>query len=337
MIIRMTAGASEADIDYVVRRMASLGFTTHLTRDGAVTVVGVIGDLRSFDPASVATLRGVEAVLPMGRAFWMASRDYRERDSVVTVRDCTVGGSEVAVMAGPCSVEGRDQLMKTAWAVRQAGARLLRGGAFKPRTSPYSFQGMAEAGLELLAEARQETGLPIVTEVMAPEQVGLVAQYADVLQVGTRNMQNFPLLHACGEAGMPVLLKRGMMATLEELLLSAEYIMSHGNHQVILCERGIRTFETATRNTLDINAVPVLKELTHLPVVVDPSHATGKSSLVPAVSRAAVAAGADGLLIEVHPEPSRAWSDGPQSLDLYQFESMMESLQPLARAVGRSL
>jgi 3-deoxy-7-phosphoheptulonate synthase len=238
-------------------------------------------------------------------------------------------------MAGPCSVESRDQLMETAQAVKKAGAHMLRGGAFKPRTSPYSFQGLAEEGLKILAEARRETGLCVVTEVMSPEQVPLVSRYADILQIGTRNMQNFPLLHAVGESGMPVLLKRGMMSTVEELLLSAEYILSHGNQNVMLCERGIRTFETYTRNTLDINAVPLLKQLTHLPVIVDPSQATGRGSLVKSVSRAAVAAGADGLLIEVHRDPENALTDGDQSITPQQFAKLMEETQPIAQAIGR--
>jgi 3-deoxy-7-phosphoheptulonate synthase len=240
-------------------------------------------------------------------------------------------------MAGPCAVESREQIIETAYMVKEAGAHLLRGGAFKPRTSPYSFQGLGEEGLQYLAEARQATGLAVVTEVMAPEQVPLVGEYADVLQIGTRNMQNYALLHAVGESGMPVLLKRGLMSTIEELLMSAEYILSHGNRRVILCERGIRTFETYTRNTLDINAVPVLKELTHLPVVVDPSHATGKWHLVNAVSRAAIAAGADGLIIEVHPNPELAVSDGAQSLRPARFAELMTELRPVAHAVGRTL
>jgi len=240
-------------------------------------------------------------------------------------------------MAGPCSVESREQLMETAWAVKEAGAHMLRGGAFKPRTSPYSFQGLGEEGLRILADARRETGLYVVTEVMSPEQVPLVSRYANVLQVGTRNMQNYSLLHAVGESGMPVLLKRGMMSTIEELLMSAEYILSHGNHNVMLCERGIRTFETYTRNTCDINAVPLLKELTHLPVIVDPSHATGKTSLVRAVSKAAVAAGADGLLIEVHPEPESALSDGDQSLTPEEFKTVMDEIRRIAEATDRSI
>jgi 3-deoxy-7-phosphoheptulonate synthase len=240
-------------------------------------------------------------------------------------------------MAGPCAVESEEQILESAQAVAQAGAKMLRGGAFKPRTSPYSFQGLGEKGLRYLAQARRETGLPVVTEVMAPEQVELVTTYADILQIGARNMQNYALLHAVGEAQRPVLLKRGMMSTIEELLMSAEYILSHGNDRVILCERGIRTFEKYTRNTLDINAVPVLKELTHLPVVVDPSHGTGKWELVASISKAAVAAGADGLIIEVHPHPSRAMSDGAQSLKPAAFAKLMSELRPIAQAIGRDM
>jgi 3-deoxy-7-phosphoheptulonate synthase len=276
-------------------------------------------------------------VVPVLRPFKLASRDFQPEDSKIPINGHAFGDNKVIVMAGPCSVESLDQMMTTAVAVKEAGAHLLRGGAFKPRTSPYSFQGMGEEGLKILAEVRAQTGLYVVTEVMAPEQVELVAQYADVLQVGTRNMQNYALLNAVGQTNMPVLLKRGMMSTIEELLMSAEYIMSNGNHKVILCERGIRTFEKYTRNTLDINAVPVLKELTHLPVVVDPSHATGKWTLVKAASKAAVAAGADGLIIEVHPNPAEAVSDGEQSLKPRRFAELMTEVHRVAEAVGRSI
>jgi 3-deoxy-7-phosphoheptulonate synthase len=282
-------------------------------------------------------MRGVERVVPVLRPYKLASRDLHPQDTVIELDGFAIGGQQVIVMAGPCSVESREQIIETARAVKEAGAHLLRGGAFKPRTSPYSFQGLGEEGLEYLALARQETGLAIVTEAMAPEQVPLVAQYADVLQIGTRNMQNYALLHAVGESGIPVLLKRGMMSTIEELLMSAEYILSHGNRNVMLCERGIRTFETYTRNTLDISAVPVLKELTHLPVVVDPSHATGKWQLVGAVAKAAVAAGADGLIVEVHPHPENAVSDGAQSLRPHRFVELMAQLHPIAQAIGRAL
>lgn len=336
MMIQMGREASAAEIDYVVRRVQSLGLQTHVSQDGPHTIIGVLGDLRAVDPAALIGLRGVERVITGSGSFRLASRDFKD-SSAVDVAGCSIGRPGVVVIAGPCAVESRTQLLETAWAVKEAGAHMLRGGAFKPRTSPYSFQGLGEQGLELLAEARAETGLPIVTEVMAPEHLEMVVHYADLLQIGTRNMQNYPLLRAVGESDKPVLLKRGMMSTIEEFLLSAEYVLSQGNPNVVLCERGIRTFETATRNSLDINAVPLLGELTHLPLIVDPSHATGRSSLVRAVSLAAVAAGADGLLIEVHPDPERALSDGPQSLDLDEFSRLMKELAPISEAVGREI
>jgi len=337
MIIIMRMGASQQEIENVVGRVESLGFKTHLSQGEERTIIGVIGDERPVDKDSLARIDGVERIVPILRPFKLASRDFQSNDTVFELNGHSIGGQKVIVMAGPCAVESREQILEAAYAVKEAGAHMLRGGAFKPRTSPYSFQGLGEEGLRYLAEARQATGLAIVTEVMAPEQVALVAQYADVLQIGTRNMQNYALLHAVGESGQPVLLKRGMMSTIEELLMSAEYILSHGNRRVMLCERGIRTFETYTRNTLDINAVPVLKELTHLPVVVDPSHATGKWHLVSAVSKAAIAAGADGLIIEVHPNPEMAISDGAQSLRPARFAELMAQLKPVAEAVNRSL
>lgn len=335
MIIVMKENASEKDVDYVVGRAASLGLRTHLSRNAGQRLVGLLGDLQPLNPAAFAGLRGVERVVAMQKPFRLASREFKAEQTVIAVDGCRIGGKEMVVIAGPCSVESRAQLLQTARAVKEAGASLLRGGAFKPRTSPYSFQGLGEEGLKLLAEARAETGLSVVTEVMAPEQVPLVSAYADVLQIGARNMQNYALLHAVGEVRKPVLLKRGLTSTIEELLMSAEYILSHGNENVILCERGIRTFETYTRNTLDIEAVPLLHELTHLPVIVDPSHATGKTSLVLPVSKAAIAAGADGLLIEVHPDPANAWSDGEQSLTPQQFAGLMREAEIIAQAVGR--
>ncbi len=337
MVIVMKPQATEADVDYVIRRASSLGLKAHVSRQNGRTLIGLLGDTRGLDLGVLAGLRGVERVSAMTRPYRLASKEFKPEPTVVTVRDCVVGAERIVVMAGPCSVETPERLGEAARCVRAAGGVMLRGGAFKPRSSPYSFQGLAEKGLQLLAEAREATGLPIVTEVLSSEQVPLVSRYADVLQIGTRNMQNYALLHAVGESGMPVLLKRGMMSTIEELLFSAEYILSHGNPNVLLCERGIRTFETYTRNTLDINAVPALKELTHLPVIVDPSHATGKASLVRATSKAAVAAGADGLLIEVHPDPENAWSDGFQSLAPQEFSRLMAELRPVAEAVGRSL
>jgi len=337
MIIVMKMGAEQAEIQSVVERVESFGFRTHLSQGEERTIIGVIGDERPLDRDCLVRMDGVERIVPILRPFKLASRDFQPADTVFKLNGHSIGGQSLVIMAGPCAVESREQILETAHFVKEAGAHLLRGGAFKPRTSPYSFQGLGEEGLQYLAEAREVTGLAIVTEVMAPEQVPLVAQYADVLQLGTRNMQNYALLHAVGESGMPVLLKRGMMSTIEELLMSAEYILSHGNRRVILCERGIRTFETYTRNTLDINAVPVLKELTHLPVMVDPSHATGKWQLVSAVSRAAVAAGADGLIVEVHPNPEQAMSDGAQSLRPSRFLELMNQLKPVAEAVGRCL
>jgi 3-deoxy-7-phosphoheptulonate synthase len=337
MIIVMKMSASPAEIQSVVDRVEGLGFRTHLSRGEERTIIGIIGDERPLDTDGLRRMHGVERVVPILPPFKLASRDFQPADTVFKLNGQSIGGTQVIVMAGPCAVESREQIIETARLVKEAGAHLLRGGAFKPRTSPYSFQGLGEEGLQYLAEAREATGLAIVTEVMAPEQVALVSEYADVLQVGTRNMQNYALLHAVGESRMPVLLKRGMMSTIEELLMSAEYILSHGNRRVMLCERGIRTFETYTRNTLDINAVPVLKELTHLPVVVDPSHATGKWQLVNAVSKAAIAAGADGLIIEVHPNPELAMSDGAQSLRPRRFAELMSQLAPVAQAVGRSL
>ena len=318
-------------------RIEQLGCRCRVSEGQERTIIGVIGNGRSLDREAMERLDGVEQTVPVLRPYKLASRDFHPEDTVVPVNGLAVGGRKFVVMAGPCAVEGREELLEAARAVREAGAHMLRGGAFKPRTSPYSFQGLGEQGLRILAEARRETGLPVVTEVMTPEQVPLVTTYADVLQVGARNMQNYSLLHAVGEAQRPVLLKRGLMSTIEELLMSAEYILSHGNERVILCERGIRTFEKLTRNTLDINAVPLLKQLSHLPVVVDPSHATGRWDLVVPVSRAAVAAGADGLLIEVHPEPSAALSDGGQSLKPEVFARLMDELRAVAHAVGREI
>jgi 3-deoxy-7-phosphoheptulonate synthase len=333
----MRNDATQQDVEYVIFRAHSLGLETHISRDSGQAIIGLLGDLRGLEPAAFSGLRGVDRVVLSERPFRLASRDFRSRPTIVTVGEVAVGGNEVVIIAGPCAVESCEQLLDTAHAVKQAGARLLRGGAFKPRTSPYSFDGLGEEGLRLLAEARAQTGLPVVTEVMSPDQVSVVSQYADVLQVGARNMLNYSLLHAVGASGKPVLLKRGMMSTVFELLMSAEYILSHGNRNVMLCERGIRTFETATRNTLDLNAVPLLREMTHLPVIVDPSHATGKASLVPATSKGAIAAGADGLLLEVHRDPENAFSDGYQSLDHEAFSNLMKDLRRVADAVDRQL
>ncbi len=337
MIILMKPQASAKDVEFVVNRARSLGLKTHVSEQAGQKLIGLLGDMHGINVKILEALRGVERVQSMSRPFRLASREFKSDPTVINVKGCEIGGREVVAMAGPCSVEGRDQLLRSAEAVKESGAKFLRGGAFKPRSSPYSFRGLAEEGLQILAEARERTGLLIITEVMSSEQLPLVSQYADILQIGTRNMHNFTLLHEVGQTRMPVLLKRGMMSTLQELLLSAEYVLSQGNSDVILCERGIRTFETYTRNTLDINAVPALRELTHLPVVVDPSHATGKSSLVKATSAASIAAGADGLLIEVHPDPDLAWSDGAQSLTPQAFSELMEQARSVATAVGRSL
>ena len=337
MIVVMKQSATRTEIVNVTARIERWGCRAHISEGNERTIIGIIGNGRPLDRAQIERMRGVERTVPVLRPFKLASRDFHPQDTIVPINGVSIGGKRLVVMAGPCAVEGREELMEAAQSVKSAGAQMLRGGAFKPRTSPYSFQGLGEEGLRYLAAAREETGLPVITEVMSPEQVPLVATFADVLQIGARNMQNYALLHAVGEAQRPVLLKRGMMSTVEELLMSAEYILSHGNDRVILCERGIRTFEKYTRNTLDINAVPLLKQLSHLPVIVDPSHATGKWELVAAVSRAAVAAGADGLLIEVHPHPSSALSDGAQSLKPEPFVQLMASLKAVAQAVGRDL
>lgn len=337
MIIIMQRGASTQQVADVVARVEELGFRAHISQGEERTIIGLIGDERHLAPPTFELMPGVDQCLPILRPFKLASRDLRPENTIIRLNGVRIGGDEVVIMAGPCAVEDRTQLLETAWAVKEAGARILRGGAYKPRTSPYSFQGLGSEGLEMLAEAREATGLPIVTEVIAPHDVPVVAEYADILQIGARQMQNYSLLHAAGESGRPILLKRGMMSTMEELLMSAEYILTHGNYRVLLCERGIRTFETYTRNTLDINAVPMLKELTHLPVLVDPSHGTGRWRLVPAAARAAIAAGADGLLVEVHPHPEQALSDGGQSLKPETFRRLVLEARRVAEAVGRRL
>ncbi|MGD8997084.1 MAG: 3-deoxy-7-phosphoheptulonate synthase [Anaerolineae bacterium] len=337
MIVIMRQGATQAQITNVTARIEQWGCQAHISEGEERTIIGIIGNGRPLDRDPIERMSGVERTVPILRPFKLASREFHPKDTVIDLNGVSIGGKHLVVMAGPCSVESRGQLMEAAHAVKEAGAKVLRGGAYKPRTSPYSFQGLGEEGLQLLAEAREETGLLVVTEVMEPDLVPLVSTYADILQIGARSMQNYALLHAVGEAQQPVLLKRGMMSTMEELLMSAEYILSHGNNRVILCERGIRTFESYTRNTLDISAVPLLKQLSHLPVIADPSHGTGKWELVEPVTRAAVAAGADGLLIEVHPHPEEAQSDGAQSLKPDRFAELMEHLAPIAEAVGRTL
>lgn len=337
MVIVMKHHATHDQIERVVQHIESLGYRAHLSQGEERTIIGVIGDERPIEPESFELLEGVERAVRILHPFKLASRDFHPDDSIVKINGVSIGGKQIVVMAGPCSVESREQLMETAAAVKQAGAHILRGGAFKPRTSPYAFQGLGLKGLELLREAREEFHLPIITEVMSPQEVTLVAQYADILQIGARNMQNYALLHAVGEVQKPVLLKRGLMSTVEELLMAAEYILSHGNTRVMLCERGIRTFETATRNTFDVNAIPVLKSLTHLPVIADPSHGTGKWELVTPIARAAIAAGADGLIIEVHCDPAHALSDGAQSLKPENFARLVEQVRRVAQAVERTV
>ena len=338
MIIVLDRKATQEDIDRVAERVQAVGLRVHLSRGTERTVIGVIGDERQLDPEAIQVLPGVERVVRILHPFKLASREFKEAPTIIRLPDGTeIGGAKIVVMAGPCAVESEETLLETAKMVKAAGASVLRGGAFKPRTSPYSFQGLGEEGLRLLARAREVFGLPIITEVLSPQDVELVSQYADILQIGTRNMQNYSLLQAVGRSNKPVLLKRGMMSSIEEWLMSAEYILASGNHEVILCERGIRTFETYTRNTLDLSAVPIVKKLSHLPVIVDPSHGTGKWELVKPMSKGAIAAGADGLLIEVHPQPERALSDGPQSLRPEIFSEVMRELVPVARAVGREI
>ncbi len=344
MIVVMKSGSPQKQVDHVVKLVREMGLKDHVIVGTERTVVAVIGDDRFKDRSALESVEGVEKVVPILAPYKMASREIKKDRSVVPLLSGkfkgeapTVGATKVAVIAGPCSVESRDQLLEIAHAVKEAGAVALRGGAFKPRTNPYSFQGLAEKGLELLAEAREATGLGIVTEVMSIDQVALVADYADVLQVGARNMQNFNLLNAVGEQRKPVLLKRGISATLEEFLLAAEYIMAKGNSNVMLCERGIRTYEEYVRNTLALAAVPALHRATHLPVVVDPSQGTGKSYLVDSMCRAAVAAGADGLIIEVHNDPEHALTDGAQSITPSQFKEMMTAIRRIAAAVDREV
>jgi 3-deoxy-7-phosphoheptulonate synthase len=309
----------------------------HISRGEERTIIGAIGDGRPINRDQFVLMPGVDRIVPISRPYKLASREFIPQDSTFPLDGVEIKPGEVILIAGPCSVESRQQIIESAYAVREAGAHALRGGAFKPRTSPYSFQGLEEAGLEMLAEARALTGLPVVTEVMSPEQVPLVSKYADVLQIGARNMQNYTLLHAVGESERSVLLKRGFSASVNELLMAAEYILSHGNNRVMLCERGIRTFETATRNTTDINAIPVLKAHTHLPVILDPSHGTGHWEYVQSIARAGIAAGADGLMIEVHPHPEEALSDGGQSLKPERFAELVTQVRAIAEAMGRSL
>jgi 3-deoxy-7-phosphoheptulonate synthase len=339
MLIVMRMDATPQEIEHIINHVESLGLKAHVSRGEERVIIGAIGEgSTALQYQHVfATQTGVDRVVPISRPYKLASREFSPQDTVFPLDGVNIGSEGIVIMAGPCSVESRTQTLEIALAVQEAGAHVLRGGAFKPRTSPYSFQGLGEAGLEILDEVRQITGMPVVTEVMSPEQVPLVAAHADILQIGARNMQNFALLHAAGESHMPVLLKRGMSATVEELLMAAEYILSHGNRRVILCERGIRTYETATRNTTDINAIPVLKAASHLPVMLDPSHSTGHWQYVSAVARAGIAAGADGVIVEVHNEPEKALSDGEQSLKPEKFAELVRQIKAIAEAIGRSV
>ena len=337
MFVTLKPHATDAEFAAVVEKIESLGLTPHPITGTERRVVAVIGNTAAVDPEDFAALPGVAEALRVSQPFKLVSREVREEDTVIDVGGARIGGKAICVMAGPCSVESREQILETAFAVKKAGATFLRGGAYKPRTSPYEFQGMGEEGLKLLALARERTGLKVVTEVMSTEAVPLVADYADVLQVGARNMQNYALLERLGQVQKPVMLKRGLSATIKEWLMAAEYIVAKGNPQVALCERGIRTFETMTRNTLDINAVPVLKTLTHLPVIVDPSHGIGIRRHVPAIARAGIAAGADGIIVEVHPRPEKALSDGHQSLTPAEFEGLMRQVRVIAAAIERPI
>ena len=338
MVIVMVQGASEAQIEHVIERLTELGFDAHRSSGAERTVVGAVGgNVETVDPRELEVLEGVKEVFRISKPYKLVSRSFRAENTLVPVDGVQIGDEPVVVMAGPCSIESEEQIHKVAEIVARAGARVLRGGAFKPRTSPYSFQGLGGEGLRYMREAADAHGLGTVSEVMDTSQVELMSEYVDIFQVGARNMQNFALLKALGRTSKPVLLKRGLSATIEDLLMSAEYILAGGNHEVILCERGIRTFETALRNTFDISAIPVVQQATHLPIIADPSHATGFRDKVASMARAAVAAGADGLMVEVHYDPEKAMSDGPQSLFPDQFEELMEQLRQIAAAIGRTI
>ncbi len=337
MIVVMRVGATEKEITRVVQRIESAGLKAHLSQGTERTVIGVIGQIFPELQDMLEALPGVEDVIRVSKPYKLASREFHPLDTVIDVAGVTIGGKEVVVIAGPCAVESEEQAIETAKAVKAAGATILRGGAYKPSTSPYSFRGLGKAGLEILAKARKETGLPVITEVMTPEDVELVAEYSDILQIGARNMQNFNLLVEVGKTNKPVMLKRGLSATIQEWLLAAEYILAQGNSQLMLCERGIRTFETYTRNTFDVSSIPIIEKVSHLPIVADPSHGTGKWYLVTPMALAAVAAGADGIMVEVHPNPDSALKDGAQSLTFDNFHHLMAQLKPIAEAVGRRL
>lgn len=335
MIVVMSPSAKPESIEKVKARLEDAGLGVHISTGENRTILGVLGDKRKVNIQAIEVMDDVEKIVHIEAPFKLANKQFHPEPTVVKVGDVEIGGQKLVVMAGPCSVESREQLLETAAIVKEGGAQFLRGGAYKPRSSPYSFQGLGEEGLKILAEAREKTGLKIVSEVMDTESLPIVAEYVDVLQIGARNMQNFHLLKAVGRTDKPVLLKRGLSATIEEWLMAAEYILNEGNHQVILCERGIRTFETYTRNTLDLSTVPVIKHLSHLPIIIDPSHGTGKWRYVSPMARAAVAAGADGLIVEVHPEPEKALSDGPQSLNPAAYTEMMNEVRKIAAVMGR--
>jgi 3-deoxy-7-phosphoheptulonate synthase len=337
MIVVMKTGCSQDEISHVTKRIEDIGLKAHISKGIEHTVIGVLGKVFPELRDTLELLPGVDQVIPVSKPYKLASREFHPQDTIVKLNGVAIGGNEIVVMAGPCAVESEEQLLTTARAIKAAGATVLRGGAFKPRTSPYQFRGLGESGLKILAEVGKETQMPIITEVMAPNDVDLVAKYADILQIGARNMQNFILLDEVGKTKKPVLLKRGLSSNFQEWLLAAEYILAQGNEQVILCERGIRTFETYTRNTMDISAIPIIEKVSHLPIVADPSHATGKWYLVPPLALAAVAAGADGLLIEVHPNPDLALADGPQSLTFDNFRLLMSQILPIAEAMNRKL
>ncbi len=337
MIIIMKPSASEEAVQKVTRLIESKGLHAHLSQGDQVTIVGVVGDKSKLHGSNIEISEGVDKVVNVTESYKLVNKKFHPEDSVIPVGNTFIGPGNVTVMAGPCAIESRDQLMETAAAVKKAGASFLRGGAYKPRTSPYSFQGLEEEGLKYMKEAREATGLNVICEVTSAHAIEAAVKYVDMLQIGARNMQNFELLKEAGKSGVPVLLKRGLSATIDEWLNAAEYIISEGNPNIVLCERGIRTYETSTRNTLDISAVPVIRAKSHLPVIVDPSHATGVRAYVEPLAKAAVAVGADGLMIEVHPCPSCALSDGPQSLTFDQFETLMNDLRPFAGLAGRSM
>lgn len=337
MIIVMKPSATKEQICDVEKKLTEFGFKTHPIYGEVKTVIGAIGDKRLLNTQAITSMPGVESIVPIMKPYKLASRELKQTPTIVNVGGVEIGGESITIMAGPCAIESEESYMDVAFKVKQAGAKILRGGAFKPRSSPYSFQGLEEKGLKILAAAREATGLKIVTEVLDTRDVDLVSSYTDIIQIGARNMQNYKLLQEAGMTGKPVLLKRGLAATIEEWLMAAEYILSAGNSNVILCERGIRTYETATRNTIDMSAIPVVKELSHLPIIVDPSHAAGTWKYVPALSKGAIATGADGLIIEVHSDPTCALCDGPQSLTPANFAQLMEDLKPIAQAVGRKL